>query len=235
MSGALNVIDPLGFAGGIQKHMTDDGVAGERKPTGARSGGQGNAWTVEVRSGVAPALTLVAVMASRAAVVDGGEVSDAVRCYSPTEFLAKDFAGESPAARKIHRREKIPVGHLRQTFAGAAYADEELDLLVVRREVFVADGPILLVPVAAGSFELVIAVAIALARPAEGFAADLAAANPHKGFVNRKSVGILAIVDKKLVTVFIASVTEPLHGLTLEQCLAVAEAAIFQLVRPDVL
>ena len=46
---------------------------------------------------------------------------------------------------------------------------------------------------------------------------------------------MLQVVYEELVAVFIAGVTEALHGLRCEQALLVAEAAEFQLVGPDVL
>src|SRR2546429_2598914 len=74
---------------------------------------------------------------------------------------------------------------------------------------------------------------VAFARPAEGLAAHLAATYPHKRLVERKGVGILVIVDEKLVAEFVARVTEPLDGLALKQRLAVAEAAKLDLIRSE--
>src|SRR5256885_2453770 len=48
-------------------------------------------------------------------------------------------------------------------------------------------------------------------------------------------LGILVIVDEKLVAEFVARVTEPLDGLALKQRLAVAEAAKLDLIWPHVL
>ena len=45
---------------------------------------------------------------------------------------------------------------------------------------------------------------------------------------------MLQIVDEELVAVFVAGVTQALHGLRLEQALLVAKAAELQLVGPDV-
>src|SRR5207253_13263 len=91
------------------------------------------------------------------------------------------------------------------------------------------------VSVVAGGFEFEIAVAIADARPAKRLTPDLAAANPHEGLVGRKSVGMLCIVDEELAAVIVAGVTEPLQRLLLEKFFLVAEAAVAQLVGPDVL
>src|SRR4030095_12906066 len=82
---------------------------------------------------------------------------------------------------------------------------------------------------------VVITDPVALARPAERPPANLAAANPHERLVGWKGIGILVIVDEKLMTVVIAGVAKPLHRLVLEQSLLIAEPAKFQLVGPDVL
>ena len=137
-------------------------------------------------------------------------------------------------AGKIHRRQKLSVGHLRQAFARSADADVAFDAVVVGLELFVADGPVFAVAVAAGGFEFVVAVTVALARPAESFSADLAAANPHERFVGGKCVRMFEIVDEELMTVVVAGVAEALDRLIFQEALLISEAAEFQLIGPDV-
>src|SRR4029077_17865130 len=84
-------------------------------------------------------------------------------------------------------------------------------------------------------FEFVIGEPIALAGPAERLAADLASADPDEWFVRRKRVGVLEIIDEKLMAIFVAGIAEALHRLILEKPLLIAEAAKLQLIRPDVL
>src|SRR5947209_2796065 len=152
--------------------MADYRVAHQSEASGARGRRERHCGAVEVRGGVAAALALIAVMTSRPAIVHGSEVGDTIGHDHPAEFFADDITREASAAREIHRRQEIAVGHLRQTFARPAYADEGFDFVVVRREIFVAERPILIVSVATGGLELVIAVTIAFARPAESFAAN---------------------------------------------------------------
>src|SRR5215467_6022163 len=174
-------------------------------------------------------------MASRSPVMHGRQIGYAIRHDHPAESVADDFTRQLTAARKIHRREEFTVGHLLEAFSGAANSDEGFHCIVVRREVLVADGPVFAVTITAGGFELVIAITVALATPAKGSAADLAATNPHERFVERKRVRIFPVVDKELVAVLIAGKTQPLNGLALKERLSVAEAAELYLIRADVL
>src|SRR5215831_5584648 len=165
----------------------------------------------------------------------GSEIGYAIGHDHPAELVADDFTSQLAAAGEIHRREELAVGHLLEAFVGAADADEGFDQIVVRREVLVADGPVLAITITAGGFELVIAVTIGFATPAKGSATDLPTTNPHERFVDGKRVRIFAIVDKELMAVLIASKAQPLNGLAFKESLSVAEAAELYLIRADVL
>src|SRR2546429_7369086 len=182
---------------------------------------------------MAAALALVAIMARWPTPVHNRQVRHTVRHHHPAELFADHVARQHAAARKVHGRQKLAVGHLRQALARAAYTDKRFDFFVVRLEILVTERPIFAIAVAAGGLELVVAISVAFARPAEGLAAHLAATYPHKRLVERKGVGILVIVDEKLVAEFVARVTEPLDGLALKQRLAVAEAAKLDLIRSE--
>ena len=168
-------------------------------------------------------------------MVRNGEVGDAIRHHAPAEFSFNDLLGEQRPAREVHGRQEPSVRHLLQALSGTAHADEDFNLVVVRFQILVPEGPVLLVPIATGRFEFVITVAVALSRPAERFATDLAAANPHERLVQWKRVGVLVIVDEELMTVFVAGVAKSLDGLPFEQRSLVHEAAEFELIRPDML
>src|SRR5579871_5342186 len=87
------------------------------------------------------------------------------------------------------------------------------------------------ISVSACGFEFIIAVAIALPRPAKCLAADLAAADPHEGLVGGKCVRILVVVYEELVAVLVTGVAEALHGLLFEHPMLVAKTPEFQLIR----
>ena len=173
-------------------------------------------------------------MARRSTVVHEGQVGHTVGHHHPAEFLANQLARQHAATGKVHGREEVAVGHLCQAFARAAHADEGFDFVVVRRDILVAERPIFPIAVAVGCFELIITISIALARPTKGFATHLAPANPHEGLFDGERVGILVIVNKKLMTELVARVAKPLDGLAVKQRLTVAKAAKLDLIRPDV-
>src|SRR5579872_158495 len=214
--------------------MTHDRVADQRELPRARCRGQRDGWTIEVRSGKASALALVAVVASGTPTVRHRQIRHAIGNHLPPKLPFDDLLGFQRAAGKFHRRQELAVGHLLQSFARTAHADIAFHAVVIRFHFFVADGPIFAVAVAAGRFEFVVGIAIALARPAEGFASNLATANPHEWLVGRKCVGIFQVVDEELVAVVVAGVAQTLHRLVFEQALLIPEAAEFELIWPDV-
>ena len=231
----VNVMHSFGTSAAVDNEVADNRVAHQGEFAGARRRRQRNRWTVEVRGREASSLALVAIMAGGASAMRHGQVCDAVGNDTPTESTLDHVSGLQRAARQIHRRQKLSVRQLRQAFPRTAHPNVVFHQIVVGFEFLVADGPVFAVAVAGGGFEFVVAVAIAFARPAEGLAPDLASANPHERFVGGESVGMLQIVDEKLVAVFVAGVTQALHGLRLQQALLIAEAAELQLIRPDVL
>ena len=235
MRQAVDVVHAFRTATRIDAHVADDRVADQREPAGPGGSRQRHRRAVEIRRRMTTALTLIAVVARRPPSMGDGQVRHSVGHHPPAEFLADDVACQECAAGQRHRRKELPVRKLFETFTRAADADETFHAIVVGRELCIADGPVFAVAVAAGGLEVVVTEPIALARPAERPPADLPAANPHERLVGWKGVGILVIVDEKLMTVVIAGVAKPLHRLVLEQSLLIAEPAKFQLVGPDVL
>ena len=83
--------------------------------------------------------------------------------------------------------------------------------------------------------EIQIGHAIALAAPREGFAADLASANPAERLVGRGGVGMLFIAYEELRRPLIAGIASALDGLIFAQTAAVSHAAEFHLPTGNVL
>ena len=209
LRGAIDIVDARGLRLILVHHqVAHHRVADQCEPARARCRGQRNGRAVEIRRGVASALAFVAVVARRTTLC--GTVRFATRSgitRQPNLASITCFASRL-AAGKIHGRKELAVRHLLQAFTRAAHADEAFDFVVVGFELSIVKGPVLPVAVAPGRLELVVAVAIALARPAERLAADLPAANPHEGLVWREGVGILMVVDEELVAVFVAGVAQ---------------------------
>src|SRR5262245_7301083 len=170
---------------------------------------------------MAAALALVAVVTRRPSTMRHRQVGDAVGHDAPAELPPDRVAGHEGAAGQRHRRQELTVRKLLEPLARSADADETLNAIVVRRQLGITDRPVFAVSIAARRFEVVLAEPVALARPAERPASDLAAANPHERLVDGKRVRILVVVDEKLVTVVVAGVAQPLHRLALQQALLV--------------
>src|SRR5262249_42262922 len=164
-----------------------------------------------------------------------GEVGHTIGHHHPAELFSDDLPRGFAATGKTHWRQKLAVGHLFESFVRTADADEGFDEIVIRRQVFVAERPVFTVAVAAGGSKFVVAVAVAFAAPAEGFSANLPAANPQERLFDGKGVGIFVVVDKKLMAVLVAGKTEPLDGLAPEQGLTVAKTTELHLVGAYVL
>src|ERR1043166_5497263 len=199
MRDAVNVVDALSSAVAIHQQVADNGIACERVSAGSRRRRKRDGRTVEIRCGETATLTLVTVMAGGTASMVHCQVCHAVGCDSPAEFAFDDFFRNYTAARQSHRRQELAIWHLRQTFARTAHADEAFYLIVVRFDLLVANRPVFSVPVAAGGLEFVVAEAIAFACPTKCFSSHLPAADPHERLVYGKGVGMLQVIDEKLV------------------------------------
>src|SRR5260370_605317 len=122
---------------------------------------------------------------------------------------------ETAAVHHAVRAQGETGGLLRQAFGLGADAGELFHVVVPGGDVRVADGPIDGDSLFQVGFEVEIAPAIALSSPGDGFAADLAAANPGEMFSGSRGIRIVLVADKKLVRVLIASVVAlALNGLS---------------------
>src|SRR5262249_51602408 len=107
VSDAVDIVNTLGPPTCIHDQIAYDCIADEREFSSAGRGRKRHRWTVEIRSGEAPALTLIAIVAGRAPVVRDGQVGHAIRYDTPAEFPLDHFLRLQPAAREIHRRQKL--------------------------------------------------------------------------------------------------------------------------------
>ena len=177
-----------GLAAVVHGEVAHDGVAHQREPAGARRVRKRDRWTVEIGCRVAAPLALVAIVAGGPPVMRHRQIRGAIRNDPPAETPLDGFAGLDLAAGKPHGRQELAVRELRQALRRSAYANVLLDA------------------VAPGRLELIVAVAIAFACPAESFSSNLSAANPHERLVRGESIRVLAIVDEELMAIFIAGV-----------------------------
>ena len=124
---------------------------------------------------------------------------------------------------------------MREVLVAPLDADELLDVAPPRRHVRVADRPV--DGDALFRVRLVVEIAPPVDAPAphDGAAADLSSANPVERLVVRVRIRVVEIVDEELARVLIAGAGVALDGLIALDAIAVAHAAIAQLVRHHVL
>ena len=211
--GAINIMDARGFPLIIHHQMAHHRVALQGKPSRACCRGQRHGGRVEVRSGVASTLAFIAIVAGGTTLVRHGQIRHAVRHHTPAKSRLDNMLRQQIAAGKIHWRKELSIGHLLQALTRSAHANEAFYFVVIGFNLFVVKWPILPVAVAPGRLELIVAVAIAFARPTERLPSHLPSPNPHEGLVWREGIGMLMVIDEELVAVFVAGVTKTLHGL----------------------
>ncbi len=177
------------------------------------------------------------VVAGSASLVDAGENGDtsdgehAIVKILRQRVLEIDFN-----AGHLHRRKKLSIGQLRQSFGLSADARKLFHVVVPRRDVGVANRPVDSDSFSQVGFKIEIAPAVTLAAPKDGLSADLASANPGKMFSGIRGIRIVLVADKKLMRVFIACVVNlalnGLSGLTLG---AIVPAAVLEFPDGNVL
>ena len=143
----------------------------------------------------------------------------------PGEMLRDAVLDHLLRAVQRHRREELAVRELRQAERFARDPDELLHVVVPRRDIGVADGPVDAEPVARVRREVEVAPAVHLPTPHDGLAAHLAAPDPVERLVGIEAVGVVAVVHEELAAVLVARVAMALDELITLERLAVAEAA----------
>src|SRR5262249_41372587 len=107
---------------------------------------------VGIHSTGAPALG--AIVAGGPAVVGPGQNRQARGDAGNLQFVG-DFLDDLLVRARRGRRQELSVGRVFQTLVAAEYTDQFLRLVVVGREIFVGDGPIEALAVAAVGLEVV--------------------------------------------------------------------------------
>jgi len=178
-----------------------------------------------------------AVVAGGAAFVDAGQNSGTANGQDAVVKVLCDGGAEILLdASEFHGREKFSVRELRQTFGLAADAGEFFNVVVPGSDVRITNRPVGGDSLFQIGFEIEIAPAVTLAAPGEGFSANLAATNPGEMFAGIAGIGILLVIDKKLMGVFIAGVVDlALDGLGALALAAIVPATVLEFPNGDVL
>ena len=163
--------------------------------------------------GHAAALAGATVVARAAAVKGPGEIGGARGHDGAAELFLDAISEERFLTGERNRRLKLAVGKILEALGAAGDADIFFDEIVVRLNIFVAEGPVFAVAVVRGGLEIPIAEAQADAAPDVGAAAGHPhAAHPIEGLVGGSGVGLFEIVDEPVVSVFVANFKFGLDG-----------------------
>src|SRR6266851_2977557 len=230
-----NAADAAGIR--IEDQAVHDAVRADGEAAGFLRGGKRRIEAAEIGTRDAAAMANAAIVAGGASLVDArehGRTADGqhaiIKIFGERVLQVQFNAGH------FHRREKFPVGQLRQTFGLAADAGDLFHVVVPGSDVRVANGPIDGDSLFQIGFEIEIAPAIALASPGDGLSANLAPTNPGEVLSRFEGVRIVLVADKKLVGVFVASVIAlTLDGLSALALGAIVPAAVLEFPHGNVL
>jgi len=176
----------------VNDYVAYDCVGDQRHSAGPRCSGKRRCRTAVVRLGCASSITMTAPVAGGSGVRSA--LMNRLGQYCATSYddpavrvaeLIDGFLQHHLAAGQAHRRQKLAIGKLRQLLIGPAYSNELFDLIVVRRKLFVTDGPVVAVAIVTRRFEVIVRKPVSLPSPRNRSTADLPRANPVKRFVGR--------------------------------------------------
>src|SRR5438270_8458800 len=125
----------------------------------------------------------------------------------------------------FHGRQKLAVRQLRKPLGLAADADEILDIVVPRRNILIANGPVNAHVLPQVRFEVQITPAIGLPAPYDRPTANLSSADPQEWSVGIHRVRIFFIIDEKFAVPLVHSGARLLDRLIDAYLLALAHAA----------
>ncbi|MBX7122474.1 MAG: hypothetical protein K1X42_10125 [Opitutaceae bacterium] len=121
---------------------------------------------------------------------------------------------------QFHWRLELAVGEVRETLLGTTDPGETLNMVIPRRNVGIADGPIDGYTLSGIGLKIQVAQSEAQASPHERSAADLVAAEPLEGL--SFGVGIVDVVGPPILVQFSQNALAELDGMFGFQCERVA-------------
>ena len=195
----FDVGDAAGASFRIRQYMAGHGIAADRDVVGSQCRRQRNGHGVEHGAHVTTVDAVAAVMAGRPVVEHAGQLSDPARRGAQAQLLTAASKMVSAQFSRIGRQE-LAIGKLRHP-ASPGDADEAFDAIVIGRDVGVGNGPVIAIAIARSRFELEVRHTAGRADQCSTPAQNTRA-GPAEGFVGRRGVRILAIVDHDPVVEF---------------------------------
>ena len=163
------------------------------------------------RPDIAAPAAPTAIVASRQAVDATRTHGSAFRNHThPQPKRGRYFLDDALSAVERKRRQKLPIGPVRDVLERRIDTNEALVLVVVWSEVLIGDRPILAVTVAVGGLEVVITQPARIAAPMKELSAHAPRPHPDPGCPRRGRIGVLAVVDVEGPDVFTRG---PLNGI----------------------
>ena len=195
---AIEVLDALREALVVDEHASGDGVGPDLELAGLQRVRQQVVGRAEERGRVAATPALAAVVARREAAHRLGHVGAPAADERDADLRARAPHRDFGAAHLRRRQEVLAARQHLRVVVAATHADQLIDLVVVRRDVAVMDGPRDVPAIALAGAEVHLAVAQADAAPDVGLAADAPDAIQLEVLALRREVGLLLRVEEEL-------------------------------------
>ena len=172
----------------VMDELVDDRIGPQRHVSGflRRRKRAGVAAEVSPERTAAPAqIAVLAGAALRAVRERRGEIRGPADGERAAHFVGERLLQVQLDAIQLHRRQEFAVRQLLVAFRLAAHADETLHVVVPRRELLVADGPVHGDTFFRVRLEVHRTPAVRLPTPHDGTAADVIAAHPGERLASR--------------------------------------------------
>ena len=195
---AVEVLDALRPPAIVHEDARDDGVGADLELPGLQRERNQVVGGVEEGGRVAAAPAGAAVVAGREAADRPRHVGTTAADDRHAERAGGSLQQSLAAARGRRRQEVLAAGERVRVIVSATHADELVHLVVVGRDVLVADGPGNLPAVAFRSRELEVAIAQADAAPDVGLAAEAPDPPQVEGPALRREDRLLLLAEEEV-------------------------------------
>jgi len=220
----------------IEAQAVHHTVRPDCEPPGLLGCGQRRIQAAEIRLRDATALAYAAVMAGGATFVHLRKNGAAANHQNAVVVMPLEgIANVLLDAGHFHRRQKFSIRQVRQAFGLPADSGKLLHVVVPRSDIFVANGPIDRNAFSCVGFEVEVAPAVSLASLRNGFAAQLAPADPRERLSLFPGVRVFEVVDKKLTGELVAVLCSALDFLCAQTPPPIVPVAEFHLPDRNVL
>src|SRR2546430_11135987 len=219
----INIGDALGSAVFADKNLAGHRPGNQRQLPRFHGRREQDLAGAEIRRGGAAAPALAAVVTWQPAIHRFRQNREPRRNASNVELVTR-FLDQDVRTARLRRREKNTIGCARNIFFRSKYANVSFGFVVIGREVFVGNRPVVAETVARAGFEVDGSKPQGNAAPMIGTATDDARAEPLEICARRRGIGLAINLPGPVGREELAEI--------LPRCSAHAGAAVRQFVRP---